>query len=345
MDYEQNSFNFSKENLSNLSEPKTDTVCGNLDARYLTIGDFLEWHIVNCVANAFLCVPSTLMNLLVLRAIWISRTLHSPSYVLLFFLALSDFGVGFLAQPLAIIYTVLKIRGFISMACISGEAMALLATYLCGVSLLSITAVSIDRYLALYLHLRYKQLITNKRVIVLMVCIWLVTVPTVLCWLWYPLLINYVGVAIGVSCIITTTFCFSRIYLILRHHHRQICSQPRTGWNRSEASNDCLNSKRYRRSALGMFMVYILLLLCYIPYLSISCVIVVQGLTTSKRLLFELMRTVLFFNSALNPFIYCWRLRGIRAAVIQRLPCSTGLAVFSPKSILLETTRPVENLS
>ena len=75
-------------------------------------------------------------------------------------------------------------------------------------------------------------------------------------------------------------------------------------------------------------MVYILLLLCYIPYLSISCVIVAQGMTNTNRLLFELMRTVVYANSVMNPLIYCWRLRDIRVAVIQRLPCSLS-SLFS----------------
>lgn len=61
------------------------------------------------------------------------------------------------AQLLVAIYIVAKIREFIRMACSSGIAGALLATYLGGVSLLSITALSIDRYIAQHLHLSYKE--------------------------------------------------------------------------------------------------------------------------------------------------------------------------------------------
>lgn len=81
-------------------------------------------------------------------------------------------------------------------------------------------------------------------------------------------------------------------------------------------------------------MVYILLLVCYIPYLSISCVIAAQGMTITKRLLFELARTVVYANSALNPFMYCWCLRDIRAAVIESLPCLyEGLRMFQISSL------------
>ena len=321
-------FNLSAKNSSN-SGANADTMCYNMDSLYFTADEFLEWYIANCVMNSVLAIAATVENLVILIAIFRTTTLHTPSYVTLFFLALSDLGVGLLAQPLVVMYTAAKIRGFISMACVTRVAVALLATYLLGISLLSITAVSIDRYLALNLHLRYKQLVTNKRVIALLLCTWLVGALILITWLWYPLLTYAIGVGIGLACIAVTTFCFCRIYLILRHHHKQICSLPRSNTtSTSEASNKAVISKHYKNSVLGMFMVYILLLLCYIPYLSISCVIVAQGMTNTNRLLFELMRTVVYANSVMNPLIYCWRLRDIRVAVIQRLPCSLS-SLFS----------------
>ena len=312
---------------------KPEIMCYNMDASYFTTGDFLEWYIANCVINAVLAIPAILMNLLVLLAIWKSPALHSPSFGILFCLALSDLGVGLLAQPLVLIYTVAKIRGFISIACVNGAAAAVLSTYLCGISILSITAVSIDRYLALHLHLRYKQLVTNKRVITVLLCIWFLVAVVLLVWLWYPWVISIIAVSVGIFCIIVTAFCFSHIYLILRRHQKHISSHPRPS-TINETSNEVLNSKRYNYSVLGMFMVYILLLVCYIPYLSISCAIAAQGMTITKRLLFELARTVVYANSALNPFMYCWRLRDIRAAVIESLPCLyEGLRMFQISSL------------
>ena len=60
------------------------------------------------IVNAPLGIPTTVMHALVLTAIWKSRTLHCPSYILFFGLALSDLGVGLLAQPENVIYTVAK---------------------------------------------------------------------------------------------------------------------------------------------------------------------------------------------------------------------------------------------
>lgn len=230
---------------SNLSEKKTDIVCYNMNADYFKTGDFLDWYIANSVLCAILAIATTMANLCILIIIWRTSYLHTPSNVILFSLALSDLGVGLLAQPVAVVNTVAKIQRLINTACISGEAVAALSTYLCGVSLLTVTAVSIDRYLALHLHLRYKQLVTNKRVIALLVLTWLLVALVLLTWLWYPRFILGLGIAVGCICILITSGCFFRIYLVLRYHFRQISIQthPKT---ENQESNEALNLTRYR---------------------------------------------------------------------------------------------------
>jgi len=207
---------------SNLSEDKTDIVCYDMNTDYFKTGDFLDWYIANSVLCAILAIATTMTNLCILITIWRTSYLHTPSNVILFFLALSDLGVGLLAQPLAVVNTVAKIQGVINTACISGAAVAALSTYLCGVSLLNVTAVSIDRHLAMHLHLRYKQLVTNKRVVALLVLTWLLVALVLLTWLWYPRVILGLGIAVGCICILITSACFFRIYLVLRYHFRQI---------------------------------------------------------------------------------------------------------------------------
>ena len=45
---------------------------------------------------------------------------------------------------------------------------------LCGVSALTSTAISVDRLLALLLGLRYRHVVTLKRVRVVITCLWLI---------------------------------------------------------------------------------------------------------------------------------------------------------------------------
>lgn len=94
---------------------------------------------------------------------------------------------------------VAKMQGYTSMACVHSAAVDVLSTYLCGVSILGITAVGIDRYLALHLHLRYKQVVTNKRVIASLICIWLFVALVLLTWLWYPFFIPILAMSVNVG--------------------------------------------------------------------------------------------------------------------------------------------------
>ena len=46
---------------------------------------------------------------------------------------------------------------------------------LCGVSVLTLTAISVDRRLALLLGLRYRQVVTLKRTYVIAITFWIVS--------------------------------------------------------------------------------------------------------------------------------------------------------------------------
>jgi len=45
---------------------------------------------------------------------------------------------------------------------------------LCGVSILTLTAISVDRLLALLLGLRYRHVVTLRRVRVVIICSWFI---------------------------------------------------------------------------------------------------------------------------------------------------------------------------
>ncbi|XP_022790493.1 histamine H2 receptor-like [Stylophora pistillata] len=304
----------------NLSDDAVRTICFNLNAADFKIGDFFHWYIANCVAGTLLAIASTLENFCILLTVWKTPILSTPSYVILFSLALSDLGVGLLSQPLAVIYTVAKIQGLIRMACVAGAAVASLSIYLCGVSLLCVTAVSIDRYLSLYLHLRYKQLVTNIRVTVLLVLVWLFAAFSLLTWPWYPFVITPIAIVVGSLCILITSGCFFRIYLVLRYHNTKMRHNIRSSAEQT-TQNTHDSAAHFKRSVTGMFLVYIILLFCYLPYLCIASVIAVRGTDATKRLIFELAKTLVYANSAINPLIYCWRLQDLRTAIKQRFPC------------------------
>ena len=126
-----------------------------------------------CSLNIFLAITATLGNTLVLIALHKVSSIHPPTKFLLRFLAMTDFCVGVIVQPLFVAF-LMKIE--------SGKWHTLFMTFitlsftLCGLSFLTATAISVDRLLALSLRLRYRHTVTLRRVRCLAVCFLLVVI-------------------------------------------------------------------------------------------------------------------------------------------------------------------------
>ena len=73
-------------------------------------------------------------------------------------LALSDFVVGLVAQAIYIAHQLTKDRYV-------HHASLMVGYSLCGVSFLTITAIIVDRFLALHYHMRYVTLVTELNIL------------------------------------------------------------------------------------------------------------------------------------------------------------------------------------
>ena len=113
--------------------------------------------ITNSVLNALLIPICIAGNVLVLAAVWRNPSLRTPSTILLCSLAVSDLFVGFLVLPVRIAIARVILSGSSSYSRLS-PAFLVLTIQLCCVSLETMTAISVDRYLALRYHMRYPNL-------------------------------------------------------------------------------------------------------------------------------------------------------------------------------------------
>jgi len=104
-----------------------------------------------CLLNAPLMLTSILSNALVLAAIKRTPSIRSTSMILLSSLAVSDLLVGVIGQPIYIA-DLLTNHSFIS------KLSTMVGFSVCTVSLLTITAISVDRLLVVHFHLRYSTL-------------------------------------------------------------------------------------------------------------------------------------------------------------------------------------------
>ena len=130
--------------------------------------------VANCVFNSFLSYTTIILNILTIHAIRKTTLLPKPLRTLLLSLTASDVGVGLLAQPLFISMLVSWLKRS-RIDPISFKGLMAVMTFFCASSLFSVVTISVDRFLAVHLHLRYQELVTHKRVIAAVISIWLLS--------------------------------------------------------------------------------------------------------------------------------------------------------------------------
>uniref|UniRef100_A0A3P8SUT6 G-protein coupled receptors family 1 profile domain-containing protein n=1 Tax=Amphiprion percula TaxID=161767 RepID=A0A3P8SUT6_AMPPE len=104
---------------------------------------------VNVYTILLIAVSCCLGNLLVILALWTSNSIQQPTYCLIVSLAVADFMVGCVAIPLAVVVDGRVETSFHT--CLFISCVVILFTL---VSVLSLLAIAVDRYLRVYIPLR-----------------------------------------------------------------------------------------------------------------------------------------------------------------------------------------------
>ena len=268
------------------------------------------------VLSIFLSITTFLGNALILAALRKESSLHPPSKLLLRNLATTDLCVGFISEPLFVTYlmSIVNKQWYIGPICPFIAGARLITDFtLCGVSLYTLTAISVDRLLALLLGLKYRQVVTLKRTYVIIIAFWVASIAfsTMYIWnsltrkiaLWYSLIVMFL-------CLLTSFFSYTKIFLNLRHYQNQAqhLQQP------NQANQ--LNIARYKKAVFSALWLQLTLVACYLP----MCVVTAFLLTTTRLsssvlLAAQYASIVVFLNSSLNPILYCWKIDEVRQAV------------------------------
>ena len=269
-------------------------------------------NIVLCVTNAFTSYTAITLNIVTIYAMTKTSSYPQNLKTLLFSLVVSDLGVGLIVQPLYIACLVMKLQPNIAFT------LHLISAYpLSYASFFGVTALTVDRFLAIHLHLRYNELVTHKRVVAVVISIWVFSAILSLIRQLVPGRENVLVLfaTVEVVCLITTAFLYNKIYVAARHHTDEIHALQ----VQQEAQNgEMANAARLRKSAIATFYVYIVFLLCYLPRICTFVASMILGYNALQGW-FPYAVTLVFVNSSLNPLIYCWKMRHIRHAIMDML--------------------------
>ena len=205
------------------------------------------------------------------------------------------------------------------------EANRVSSFVLCGVSLFTSTAISVDRLLALLLGLRYRHVASLRRVRVVIFFFWLIAGSnTAISRLWGRKIGGVFLIPINVTLSVATSiFCYTRIHLRLRNQVELLNNFPQGQRNEGRFP---LNIARYKKTVVTVSWVQLALVVCYAPAVVIT-VLEVMGMEPHV-VAFSTAYSLVYFNSSLNPILYCWKIKQIKKEVkdtLRQLYCLSNI--------------------
>ena len=127
--------------------------------------------IINIVINSIFACMTVIGNTLILISLRRTSRVHAASKALYLSLAMADLGVGIFVQPVFVIRLVAARRGLTEVCRLAGNIIDVAGVITVGVSLQTLSVISVDRVLAIHLKIRYREVATcNRTRIVLLIC-------------------------------------------------------------------------------------------------------------------------------------------------------------------------------
>ena len=268
-----------------------------------------------CVLNYVFSLVATLGNLLVIRALMKNSTIPGTVKKLFLSLAFSDLAVGLCSQLMTAIISAVMLKMASSEDDLAFFCPTVLVVYsyfmylLAFASFLNVTVIAFDRLLAVSLHLRYQELVTPKRVTVVLVSLWLTSCVSPFLYIFLPKGIEAVAAVVSVIGYVLTTVAYLRIYKVVKYHQNQIYSQNQL---QNAATRE---AHKQRKSAYNSLFVSVAFLACYLPFLPSTILYLTNTSEISFLAAYFASIFLISLNSSVNPFVYCWRYPEIRQSV------------------------------
>ena len=235
---------------------------------------------------------------------------------------MTDLCVGLISQPLYAISELPLITDLNNNTQSSIVIIYFLSTLvLSAVSILTSTAISVDRLLALIMGLRYRHVVTLRRVRALIICVWILSCALPAIFMVFGLEFEVQTALISLNifivlitlCLLTSIISYSKIYLRLRHHQTQLQENLQRQGQPPNGGEIPLNIARYKKTVSSIAWVQLALLACYLPFPVLFSLTVHGG--PYPEIMFGITLSLLYVNSSLNPILYCWKIKDVRQAV------------------------------
>lgn len=288
----------------------------------------LKLAAISIALNAFSSITACIGNVLILVALYKVTSISPPTKILFVSLAVTDLLTGLILQPLLVVHAIItSVIISTNLSYFSEQVNSVLGFILTTLSILTSTAISVDRLLGLVLGLVYRNVVTLRRVRVIVIYIWLLSCmlggwrcTTVAADLAKLVFLVVVGL-----CFITSIASYIKIYSLLYRHRRQVHGHFKRAQQQSNRTAQ-LNEARFKKTVSSIAWIQFTLILLFIPCIVVAILwinkIIPSGIPGA--ILFRVSFSVFYLNSSLNPILYVWKIREVKKIVkadLMKLKC------------------------
>ncbi len=300
-----------------------EETCIDLNIVYFISG-WYRYSLIGIIAFDIALIPfATICNILTVAAVMKNRSLQSVSNILLSSLAVSDALTGMITQTVLVpsLTLVLECKSMCWLFLLSFEV----GYYLAIVSFLTVTVVTLDRYVAIIHPYRYQQYTaTRTNIHRIIATTWLapliivaISFATSRMWLQQVFLAILAPLTLGVS-----IFAQVRTVKTVKQIQKR---ENSLSLNRAlhSPSKEPRRQTVNRKATKVATIILVTMIVCYLPQ---SVLTSIRMLNKSNRFgfqgLYDWTKMLVLVTSSLNPIIYCLLLKSIRQQVIKlAFPC------------------------
>ena len=258
------------------------------------------------------------------------RELRTPFSFLLLSLAVTDLLVGAVMDPISAVY---HLSEGLQLALVDIWILHIVYFILCTASILTLAALTVDRYYAVMKPLRYKTRLTRRRALFSAAVIWTLAIASSMFYFKLGFIL-YSFIFANTSVICTTAvlfFVYSRLYQRLR---KRLTVWKTTQMPQTSAQQERQRKRQFKtamadtRATKAFVLVLMAFLTCFAPACAMIYVLNFCGGCSCLVVnwLRDLQFIIVLVNSGINPYIYAWRLPQFKKALGKLFPSQRGRA-------------------